>query len=158
VLARAFQAANTFMPSNAVRDPYVTSVQWSRRFLGLRLFLSLATAGWTGFAAHVERAVATADRLAAALTARGWTIANSSRMAVLCLVPPPGWPDARTLVQRVVASGAAWISAAQLEGQDVVRICVTHGQTTDADVQALIEALEAGARPAAYADHEAACS
>ncbi len=149
VLARAFQAANTFMPSNAVRDPYVTSVQWSRRFLGLRLFLSLATAGWAGFAAHVERAVAMSDRLAGAMTARGWTVVNHSRMAVLCLAPPPGFADVRSLVQRVVASGEAWISAAHFEGQDVVRVCVTHGQTTEDDLQALAEALHATASSAA---------
>jgi glutamate/tyrosine decarboxylase-like PLP-dependent enzyme len=157
LLGRVFQAANSFMPSNAVRDPYVTSVQWSRRFLGLRLFLSLATAGWAGFAAHVEHAVATADRLSAALSARGWTVANHSRMAVLCLLPPPGWPAPRTLVQRVVASGEAWISAARLEGQDVVRICVTHGQTTEEDLHALIQALHASAQPSAPASLEAAC-
>ena len=58
VLSSAFQVWTTFMPSNnASSDPYVTSVQWSRRFLGLRMFMSLAAAGWSGYAEHVERSV-----------------------------------------------------------------------------------------------------
>ena len=37
------------MPSSVASvDPYLNSVQWSRRFMGLRLFLSLAAAGWQG--------------------------------------------------------------------------------------------------------------
>jgi glutamate/tyrosine decarboxylase-like PLP-dependent enzyme len=36
---------------------YVTTVQWSRRFLGLLLFLSLAAAGWVGYRKHVERSI-----------------------------------------------------------------------------------------------------
>ncbi len=57
VLSEAFQVGGDFMPSSASSlDPYLNTVQWSRRFLGLRLFLALAVAGWRGYgAAHVER-------------------------------------------------------------------------------------------------------
>src|SRR5207237_8089942 len=42
LLSMAFQTTASYMPSNIVSvDPYVTTAQWSRRFLGLRLFLSL---------------------------------------------------------------------------------------------------------------------
>jgi glutamate/tyrosine decarboxylase-like PLP-dependent enzyme len=142
LLSETFQTATTFMPSNrAGIDPYVTTVQWSRRFLGLRLFLSLAAAGWAGYAAHVERAV---DLIAIAkeqLAARGWQIVNNSPLAVLCAVPPGQLGDPRGLVARVVGSGRAWVAAASFEGGDVVRICVTHGETTRDDIAALIDAL-----------------
>ena len=46
------------MTANISFDPYVTTAQWSRRFLGLRLFLSLAAAGWQGYGEHVERSIA----------------------------------------------------------------------------------------------------
>ena len=60
VLSSAFQVSTSFMPSNLPSlDPYVTSVQWSRRFLGLRMFLSLAAAGWRGYGEHVERSYRT---------------------------------------------------------------------------------------------------
>ncbi len=95
ILSAAFQVATSYMPSNqASLDPYVTSIQWSRRFAGLRLFLSLAAAGWDGYADHVERAIALAGLLANRLRARGWRIVNNSPLAVLCIAPPPGSADA----------------------------------------------------------------
>jgi glutamate/tyrosine decarboxylase-like PLP-dependent enzyme len=132
------------MPSNiAGIDPYVTSVQWSRRFLGLRLFLSLAAAGWGGYARHVERAVGLAGLLADSLKARGWSIANRPTTAVVCAEPPPGSANVRDIVTRVLASGTAWVSVADFEGRPVLRACITHGETTAGDVAALTEALEA---------------
>ena len=142
VLSEAFAVSTTFMPSFTLAlDPYVTTLQWSRRFVGLRLFLALAAAGWSGYAAHVERAVDLVDRLRAGLLAEGWRVLNQSPLAVLVMQPPGGAAAVRPLVARVVASGQAWISAATFEGEDVVRACVTHGETTAADVDALIEAL-----------------
>jgi glutamate/tyrosine decarboxylase-like PLP-dependent enzyme len=144
ILSATFQAANDYMPSHhAGRDPYLNSVQWSRRFLGLRLFLSLAAAGWEGYARHVERAIELAALLRERLLERGWTIANHSALAVLCIEPPPGALDARAIVGRVLASGRAWISVATFEGRQVIRACVTHGETTQNDVMELVDALEA---------------
>jgi glutamate/tyrosine decarboxylase-like PLP-dependent enzyme len=143
ILSSAFQAANDYMPSHhAGRDPYLNSAQWSRRFLGLRLFLSLATAGWDGYARHVEHAVELAALLKAELRARNWTIANDSPAGVVCAEPPPGSADTQTIVQRVLASGRAWISATTFETRPVVRACITHGETTPEDVAMLVEALE----------------
>jgi glutamate/tyrosine decarboxylase-like PLP-dependent enzyme len=141
VLSAAFQVANDFMPPSAASgDPYVVSMQWSRRFLGLRLFLALATAGWDGYAAHVERAIALATQLGIAMTARGWTVVNDPALAVVCLVPPAGAPA--DIVRHVLASGRAWVSTASFEGRAVVRACVTHGLTGEPDLAVLVEALE----------------
>jgi glutamate/tyrosine decarboxylase-like PLP-dependent enzyme len=144
VLSAAFQVSTGYMPSNVASiDPYVTTVQWSRRFLGLRLFLALAAAGWDGYAAHVERAIALADDLAGHLRARDWTVVNASPLAVLCLLPPAGSADPATIVRRVLAAGTAWISVTTFEGRPTIRACVTHGGTTPQDVAQLVAALEA---------------
>jgi len=143
-LTNAFSVAASFMPSHAPEsDPYTSTVQWSRRFLGLRLFLSLAAVGWAGHAAHVERAVDLVRLLARNLLARGWTVANDISLAVLCAEPPAGGAPVREIVARVVRSGEAWVSVASYEGREVVRACVTHGETSEADVEALTAALEA---------------
>jgi glutamate/tyrosine decarboxylase-like PLP-dependent enzyme len=143
ILSSAFQVSTGFMPSNNPSlDPYVTSVQWSRRFLGLRMFLSLAAAGWTGYADHVERSIELTDLLRDALMARGWKIANSSPLAVLCIKPPPGSGDVRSIVARVLATGRAWVAVAKYEGSDIIRACVTHGETTPADVIELVQTLQ----------------
>jgi glutamate/tyrosine decarboxylase-like PLP-dependent enzyme len=137
-LSAAFNVTASYMPSHAPDlDPYVTTAQWSRRFVGLRLFLSLGAAGWEGHAAHVERAVELAARLAGNMQARGWTVANDPALAVVCLVPPDNARPVRDIVASVLASGGAFVSVARFEGQDVVRTCVTHGETTPADIDAV---------------------
>jgi glutamate/tyrosine decarboxylase-like PLP-dependent enzyme len=142
LLSEAFHASTSFMPSSVSDvDPYLNSVQWSRRFLGLRLFLALATAGWEGLGAHVERSVKVVDLVKERLVRLGWTVANDSALAVLDVVPPAELGDVRDLVRRVVASGRAWVAPTTVEGRDVVRICVTHGETTMEDVNILIAVL-----------------
>ena len=144
VLADAFHVSASFMPSNVPHlDPYVNTVQWSRRFLGLRLFLALGAAGWRGYGEHVERSVELADRLRQDLAGRGWTVANDSPLAVLCVDPPPGFPDASSIARRLVASGEAWLSSTKFQGRDVVRMCVTNGRTTASDIAALGRSLQA---------------
>ena len=143
ISSAAFQVTTGYMPShNAGRDPYLNSMQWSRRFAGLRLFLSLAAAGWDGYARHVEHAIELAALLTERLAARGWTIANASPVAVVCAEPPPGSAAMPTIVNRVLSSGKAWVSTANFEGRPVVRACVTHGETSVGDVAELVEALE----------------
>jgi glutamate/tyrosine decarboxylase-like PLP-dependent enzyme len=147
VLSSCFQVSTSYMPSNVpALDPYVTSVQWSRRFLGLRLFLSLAAAGWAGYGEHVERAIELIASLRAKLICQGWSIANDSPLAVLCIEPPPGRSGVRSIVNRVLASGRAWISSAIFEGREVIRACVTNGETMLGDVDALVDVLKDASR------------
>jgi glutamate/tyrosine decarboxylase-like PLP-dependent enzyme len=144
-LSEAFHASTSFMPSSVAGiDPYLNSVQWSRRFLGLRLFLSLAAAGWAGLGAHLERSVAVIAQVRERLSALGWTVANDSALAVLDVLPPQAC-DVRALVRRVVDSGRAWVAPATFEGRDVVRICATHGETSQSDIEELVAALSAAA-------------
>jgi glutamate/tyrosine decarboxylase-like PLP-dependent enzyme len=145
LLSEAFHASTSFMPSSlAGVDPYLNSVQWSRRFMGLRLFLALAAAGWSGLGAHVERAVAVIGCVREKLLALGWSVANDSELAVLDVVPP-GSRDVRALVRQVVSSGRAWVAPTTFEGREVVRICATNGETSESDVEELVAALSAAA-------------
>lgn len=142
----AFNVTANFMPSQAPSlDPYMMTTQWSRRFLGLRLFLSLGAGGWAAHAAHVEHAVALGKDLAARLMASDWTIVNVPHLAVVCAAPPPGALPVRDIVHHVVRSGRAWVSAAKLEGRDVVRACVTHGETSPEDIAVVAALLDEAA-------------
>lgn len=147
-LPAVFGVSAGFMPPSGAPnvDPYTSTIQWSRRFLGLRLFLALASAGWEGYAAHVERAVVLANQLADALAARGWRIANEPALAVVCAEPPAGTGSARDVVDRVLASGRAWVSVATFEGHQVVRACVTNGNTTQRDIMAAVDLLQTACR------------
>jgi glutamate/tyrosine decarboxylase-like PLP-dependent enzyme len=144
VLSEAFRVSTDFMPSSVTQlDPYLNTMQWSRRFMGLRLFLSLAAAGWEGYGVHVERASELIARIGRELAARGWHIANDSQLAVLCVLPPQGAPPIRDIVRRVLDSGRAWVAATTHEGREVLRICATHGESSLTDAEELVAALEA---------------
>jgi glutamate/tyrosine decarboxylase-like PLP-dependent enzyme len=148
VLNEAFGVGADFMPSTASNiDPYLNTVQWSRRFMGLRLFLSLATAGWGGYAAHVERAVELIARIKTRLLTLGWSNANDSNLAVLCALPPPGSVSVREIVRRLLASGQAWTAVATFESSQAIRICATHGATMCNHVEELVAALEDARMP-----------
>lgn len=136
-----FGVSTNYMPSELAKlDPYVNSVQWSRRFAGLRLFLSLAAGGWDGYAAHVEHSLALADLLKHQLTRHGWAVVNQSPVGVVCFIPPQSGAIP-AIVNRVIASGSAWVSLAALERREVIRACVTSGTTTTDDIAVLIAAL-----------------
>ena len=142
VPADAFRVSANYMPdSEAERDFYLNSAQWSRRFLGLRLFLSLGVTGWDGYADHIEHARSLADRFARQMIAHGWAKTNASEMAVVCIVPPQGNDAVDAIVNRVQANGTSWVSKAILEGNPVLRMCVTNGRTTERDIDELVANL-----------------
>jgi len=142
ILTKTFHVTASYMPSaDASIDPYLNTAQWSRRFLGLRMFMCLAVAGWDGYGQHVERAIDLIDALNQRLSRAGWTVENASRMAVTCLTPPQGCASAEDIVRRVNADGAFWLSTAKYEGKTIIRVCVTNGRTSRADMDNLADLL-----------------
>jgi glutamate/tyrosine decarboxylase-like PLP-dependent enzyme len=144
VLSDAFNVSTDFMPSYTPElDPYLTTAQWSRRFLGLRLFLSLAAGGWAAHAMHVERSFEHIAHLTESLKRRGWVMVNKPvSLAVACMTPPAGSLPVREIVKRVVMSGRAWLSVAMFEGREVIRACVPNGETSHSDIEEVVDALE----------------
>ena len=147
LLTESFGVKAGFMPHGSGQlEPYTSSVMWSRRFLGLRMFLNLAAIGWAGYARHVDRTVRLISILRERLTAEGWTVVNPQALGVLCVVPPGICQPVHTIVEEIVASGQAWICAALFEGREVIRICITNGLTERRDVETLATLLLGFAR------------
>lgn len=143
ILKEAFSITASFMPAEqTIPDPYTTSMLWSRRFLGLRLFFNLATAGWPGYAKHIERTLWLTELLSTQLCESGWVVANRGALGVLCVVPAFPHRPIQGITDAIVESGEAWITTTNFEGRDVVRICVTNGQTDQGDIATLIELLK----------------
>ncbi|NJB87132.1 glutamate/tyrosine decarboxylase-like PLP-dependent enzyme [Lewinella marina] len=149
ILSKTFRTTAEYMPreggSLSVVDPYTHTIQWSRRFLGLRMYLSLLVFGWEGYAETIRHHVEMGDYLRQQLTARGWMIAVDTPLPVVCFTWP-GQADpgafARDLCARVVASGEAWISVYPIRGVDVLRACITNYATTREDIDALVGLLD----------------
>jgi glutamate/tyrosine decarboxylase-like PLP-dependent enzyme len=132
-------------------DPYVTSIQWSRRFIGLKVFMTLAELGGDGIARLIEHQAAMAELLRARLASTGWRLVNDSPLAVVCFTHPEiesGRTTASEVVRRVVAGGRAWISEVRLSGPVIaLRACVTSHRTGPVDIDILVDDLERAIRP-----------
>ncbi len=149
VLGQAFGIHTAYMPAGqGVPDPYTHSIQWSRRAIGMKLFLSLLVAGWDGYAGAIRHQTAMGDRLRTALDARGWTVVNDTPLPVVCFTAPGLDASALQRIADAVVAAGAWISTTRLGGgQPVLRACVTNYRTGPDDVDALVALLD-GARAA----------
>jgi aromatic-L-amino-acid/L-tryptophan decarboxylase len=148
-LVAAFDCASGYMPEprEGCEDLHRVSLQWTRRTLGLKVFAALATCGFSGYAAMIDRQFAMGDALRTRLAAAGWRIVNSTPLPVVCATHPEiaaGRVTAGKVVQRVTRSGVAWISPVRLAGlPPCVRACITSYRTTEADLDALVASMNA---------------
>jgi aromatic-L-amino-acid decarboxylase len=131
-------------------DPYVTTAQWSRRFIGLKVFMTLAELGGGGMAQQIERQAAMGALLRERLATAGWLLVNDSPLAIVCFTHPEievGRTTARAVVDTVVGRGQAWISEVRLSGPIVaLRACITSHRTSEADIDVLVDELERAIR------------
>ncbi len=151
ILSETFRVDTAYMPRDAaglpVVDPYQHSMQWSRRFIGLKVFLSLAVAGWEGYAAAIGHMTAMGARLREGLAASGWRIVNNTPLPVVCFVDATREDGTQrdfleAIVRAVVGSGKAWISSTVLGGSTpALRACITNYRTEPEDVDALVRDL-----------------
>ena len=130
-----------------VVDPYVRSLQCSRRFIGLKVFLSLLVAGWDGYSTVIRHQVKMGDLLRQELKKSGWNIVNKTKLPVVCFVDQQK-PEGKSveflehIAQGVVFSGKAWISTTRLKQTiPVLRACITNYRTGPDDIYALVRVL-----------------
>ena len=147
ILDSTFRVQTAYMPKEAaemdVVDPHLSSMQWSRRFTGLKVLLSLMVAGWDGYAEAIRRQTAMGEILRRRLEQDGWTIRNRTPLPVVCFTRPGLEHDQLLrLCARVVNSGAAWISTTVLAGKEtVLRACITNYRTDSRHIDELVTSL-----------------
>jgi glutamate/tyrosine decarboxylase-like PLP-dependent enzyme len=169
ILDRTFRIATAYMPKEAlgldVVDPHAHSLQWSRRFIGLKVFLSLMVAGWDGYASALRHQTAMGELLRRELTEAGWEILNRTELPVICFTDvsaeeaagapagvgasdgggtggAPAEHFVASIAREVVGSGEAWISTTRLGGgRPALRACITSYRTAPGDVRVLVRLL-----------------
>lgn len=146
---RAFRASTGYMPGDTTgaADPYSTTVQWSRRFTGLKVFMTLARLGRRRLVERIERQAEMADLLRAGLEQDGWQIVNRTPLPVVCFRRPEiADPDAYdALVNILHERGRVWISAVALPFiGPALRACITSYETGSAELRLLRSELLLG--------------
>jgi glutamate/tyrosine decarboxylase-like PLP-dependent enzyme len=149
-MGRIFSLRASYMPKEGdvfpVIDPFTHSIQWSRRFSGLKLFLTLAVAGWDGYATVLRRQVEMGRALRAGLLEDGWRVENDTALPVVCFSDPAhasDMPAHQSIVNQVLAEGRSWISTVVLGStkQPAIRACITNVKTGEENLRVLRNSL-----------------
>lgn len=145
----AFDISTSYMPpvtGDSTVDPYRTTLQWSRRAIGLKMFMSLAELGGAGLSEQVEHQALMGDLLKEKLTEAGWLVVNDTALPLACVTHEDiraGRCAIEDLVRSVQARGRVWISDVVLGRREhVVRACITSYRTQEEDLDVLISELE----------------
>jgi aromatic-L-amino-acid decarboxylase len=147
-VAAAFHAETSYMPGKTMPgkgtggapDPYTNSVQWSRRFIGLKLFLALAQNGETGYIKTIEHQTRMGNVLREALQNSGWRIVNSTPLPLVCFTRDG--LDTTKFLADLHSRQIAWMSEVSLgNGAPVLRACVTSFRTSAADIDSVVREM-----------------
>jgi len=146
---RAFALTTTsYMPRSAADtfDPYSTTMQWSRRAIGLKVFMTIAELGWAGVTDTLDQQTAMGDRLRERLRAAGWSVVNDTVLPVVCFKHSDiiaGNISTAMLLEQIHVRGRVWISDVVLGGRErVLRACITSYRTAEEDLACLIDEIE----------------
>jgi len=150
---QAFAISTSYMPGetggNTV-DPYAATAQWSRRMMGLKVFMALAELGLEGYGKLIERQAALCDYLRLRLRESGWLIRNETPLPVVCFSHVDiqrGVLTTGRILESIYARGNVWISDVVFGGQErVLRACITSYSSDESDIECLIEELECARR------------
>jgi len=143
-VGEAFRAHASYMPgrTDAGVDPYTSSVQWSRRFIGLKLFFALAQQGESGYVEMIEHQARMGDVLREALERAGWRIVNNTPLPLVCFTRD-GLVASKFLAE-LYERQIAWMSEVRLGGgEPVLRACVTSFRTTESDIARVVREMSA---------------
>jgi glutamate/tyrosine decarboxylase-like PLP-dependent enzyme len=138
----AFRAETSVMPgkTESVLDPYTTSVQWSRRFIGLKLFLALAQHGESGYIEMIEHQARMGDVLRKSLERAGWRVVNTTPLPLVCFTRD-GLDTAKFLAA-LYERQIAWMSEVRLgDSAPVVRACITSFRTAESDIEGVVRKM-----------------
>lgn len=155
ILDRTFGVDTQYMPlarEHPIVEPHRTTMQWSRRFIGLKVFLSLLVAGWDGYERALRHQTNMGDLLRDKLEAHDWRVVNHTPLPTVCFIDALAGANnslerLSSIARQLVDSGKAWLSTTRIGGSvPVLRATITNYRTQPADLDALIADLNEARR------------
>ncbi len=124
---------------------FLTTMQWGRRFTGLKVFMMLAEQGFGGIAERLEHQTAMGEYLRTRLKDNGWAVLNSTPLPVVCFNHPvitEKHISLDDLVGLLAKNQIAWISRTHLKNElPCLRACITNFRTREEDIDRLLDGL-----------------
>jgi aromatic-L-amino-acid/L-tryptophan decarboxylase len=148
ILSETFRITADYMPREGkeldIVDPFTHSIQWSRRFTGLKLFMAMLIYSWEGYEKTINSQFETGELLKRKLQAGGWKIYNNTKLPVVNfgLADLEGNTEKITrFCRKVTDSGKVWISVYRTGETNTLRACVTNYNTTEKEINLLLNTL-----------------
>jgi len=148
VLHQTFGVRTAYMPEdgdpNKIIDPYVHSIQWSRRFIGLKIYLPLAVFGWEGYAKILTHQIKMGHLMRKLLIEEGWTIENQSEFPIVCFTHPDIGKEnrlAQAIVDQLNVSGETWMSTYPIKSKLTLRVQIANYETQVEDLKKFVSIL-----------------
>jgi len=148
ILGKTFRITTEYMPKDAnemdVVEPFTHSIQWSRRFAGLKLFLSLQIYGWQGYDQVIGHQTKMGEILKQKLVNNNWSIINNTPLPIICFTDKSAQNDnnfTNTISKNIIDSGKSWISVYPINDLMTIRACVTNYDTTEKEIDELVSEL-----------------
>ncbi|WP_372370066.1 aspartate aminotransferase family protein [Candidatus Uabimicrobium sp. HlEnr_7] len=149
LLRQTFSIESTaYMPDetqiNEQSEPYRDTLQWSRRFTGLKLFLTLLVHGEKGYSDVLQHQIDIGKYLKEQLQKNSWQVLNSTPWPVACFVDTKHNCDVKELLNLVNSKGDTWITNTELmwKKRPVLRVGISNFRTDKENIDKLITALE----------------
>ncbi|MEM7305020.1 MAG: aminotransferase class V-fold PLP-dependent enzyme [Planctomycetota bacterium] len=140
-LHRAYGVATGYMPTGDGEDAYITTGQWSRRFLGARLWMMLRANGRAGYEALFRAHFALARSLRDELPTHGWRVLNDTPLPVVLFEDAREGAESQAIADGLEHHGELWLGRVEYEGRSALRACMTSFLTGPDDTAVLLERL-----------------
>lgn len=148
ILNRTFRITADYMPKEAgslkITDPFTHSIQWSRRFIGLKLYLSLLFFGWKGYEEVIDHQILMGKLLKEKLQQKNWIIFNDTLLPILCFGKECFTHDEKAaleLSRKLIDTGKVWLSVYKVNNINCLRTCITNYITKENELNQLIDLL-----------------
>ena len=144
----AFSMQTSYMPGHVpgALDPYASTLQWTRKTMGLKVFMSLAELGISGYRRLIEHQAAIGTLLRRRLKQRGYEVVNDTPLPLSCFTHPVIRNSKLTtteVLNEIYARGKVWISDVTPDGRErFFRACITHYEANEGDIECLLEELD----------------
>ncbi len=126
-------------------------IQQTRGFRALKLWMVLQQVGVSGYRGCIHRDIALADSLATRISTHPhFELVAKGPLSVVCFrYTPEGAMDVdalnRAIVPLIMNGGQAFLNGTELNGRPVLRACIVNFRTTEADLDAVLAAVESAA-------------
>lgn len=158
IMGLAFGISANFMPDDEDEidrlSSYTHSIQWSRRFIGLKLYLPLLVFGWDGFSETISHQIKMGKLLKSKLLDSNWEILNDSSLPIVCFIDSRFSGNenfAKFVYESFLQTGDAWIINYPYGSKFSLRAGITNYATDEKHLDELVSSLNR--KRTEYLDH-----